>query len=105
MHGAYQLSLGSEAYITRNPGEKTRLGDDDRIVIPPGQFGLLVTKEVVAVPNDARAFMSIESTTNLQGLVNVSRFHVDPAYRNTLTFAVYNAGPQNIYLDQASRRS
>jgi len=100
MRGAYELSVGPEAYITSNTGERTKLGDGERIVIPPGQFGLLVTKETVAVPNDAMAFLSIKSTTKLQGLVNVSGFHVDPGYKNTLKFAVYNAGPQGIYLDQ-----
>jgi dCTP deaminase len=100
MRGAYELSVGSEAYITSSSGEKTKLAEGERIVIPPGQFGLLVTKETVAVPKDAMAFLSIKSTTKLQGLVNVSGFHVDPGYNNTLKFAVYNAGPQNIYLDQ-----
>jgi len=100
MRGAYELSVGPEAYITSTTGEKTKLEDGDRIIIPPGQFGLLVTAEVVSVPNDAMAFLSIKSTTKLQGLVNVSGFHVDPGYKNTLKFAVYNAGPQSIYLDQ-----
>jgi dCTP deaminase len=45
-------------------------------------------------------FLSIKATTKLQGLVNVSGFHVDPGYKSTLKFAVYNAGPQSIYLDQ-----
>ena len=100
MRGAYELSIGAEAYITSNTGEKTKLGDGERIVIPPGQFGLLVTRETVSVPSDAMAFLSIKSTTKLQGLVNVSGFHVDPGYNNTLKFAVYNAGPQSIFLDQ-----
>jgi dCTP deaminase len=100
MRGAYELSAGAEAYITSKSGEKTKLGDGERIVIPPGQFGLLVSKETVSVPSDAMAFLSIKSTTKMQGLINVSGFHVDPGYSNTLKFAVYNAGSQNIYLDQ-----
>lgn len=100
MRGAYELRVGAQAYITSNTGERTKLSDGERIVIPPGQFGLLVTKETVRVPNDAMAFLSIKSTTKLQGLVNVSGFHVDPGYNNTLKFAVYNAGPQKIYIDQ-----
>jgi dCTP deaminase len=100
MRGAYELSAGSEAYVTSKSGENTKLGDGERIIIPPGQFGLLLTKETVTVPSDAIAFISIKSTTKLQGLVNVSGFHVDPGYSNTLKFAVYNAGPQNIFIDQ-----
>src|SRR5262245_61631468 len=45
MRGAYELSVGPEAYVTCNSGEKTALGGGERILIPPGQFGLLVTKE------------------------------------------------------------
>jgi dCTP deaminase len=100
MRGAYELSVGPEAYVTSKSGAKSRLSDGERIIIPPGQFGLLVTSETVAVPADALAFLSIKSTTKLQGLVNVSGFHVDPGYKNTLKFAVYNAGAQDIYLDQ-----
>ncbi len=100
MRGAYELSVGAEAYITSSDGERTQLSPGERIIIPPGQFGLLVSKEVVAVPADSMAFISIKSTTKLQGLVNVSGFHVDSGYKNTLKFAVYNAGPQKIYLDQ-----
>ena len=100
MRGAYELSVGPEAYVTSKSGEKTRLAEGERVVIPPGQFGLLVTLETVSVPKDAMAFLSMKFTTKLQGLINVSGFHVDPGYNNTLKFAVYNAGSQNIYLDQ-----
>jgi dCTP deaminase len=97
---AYELSVGGQAYITSNPGDKTKLGDSDKIVIPPGQFGLLVTKETVTVPDNAIAFISIRATIKFQGLINVSGFHVDPGYKRPLKFAVYNAGSQAIILDQ-----
>jgi hypothetical protein len=35
----------------------------------------------------------------LRGLVNVSGFHVDPGYKDSLKFAVYNAGSKDIVLD------
>ncbi len=100
MHGAYELSVGSEAFVTSNPSNKTRVGHGEKIVIPPGQFGLLVTKETITIPNNAIAFISMKATTKFKGLVNVSGFHVDPGYKNTLKFAVYNAGSQRIVLDQ-----
>ena len=100
MRCAYELSVGSEAFITSNPSNKTRIGDGEKIVIPPGQFGLLVTKETISIPENAIAFISIKATTKFKGLVNVSGFHVDPGYKNTLKFAVYNAGSQKIVLDQ-----
>ena len=49
--------------------------------IPPGQFAFLLTEEVVSVPPDALAFISIRAKTKFRGLVNVSGFHVDPGYQ------------------------
>jgi dCTP deaminase len=72
---------------------------DTPITIPAGQFGLLITREVVTVPNKAIAFISIRAGTKFRGLVNVSGFHVDPGYNDRLMFSVYNAGSRDIALD------
>ena len=69
-------------------------------MIPPGQFGLLVTQETVRIPANAIAFISIRAGIKFRGLINVSGFHVDPGYYGQLRFAVYNAGSQKIVLDQ-----
>jgi len=97
-HGAYELSVGGEAYIT-SEGRKAKVAPDTPVKIPPGQFGLLITREVVAVPKKAIAFISIRAGTKFRGLVNVSGFHVDPGYSDRLMFSVYNAGCQDIVLD------
>lgn len=100
---AYELGVGSEAYITSKTDDQTHLGENAKITIPPGQFGLLVTKEVIFVPNNAIGFISIRAGIKFQGLVNVSGFHVDPGFRGPLKFAVYNAGSKDITLDQDER--
>lgn len=100
-HGAYDLSLGPEVFVSTKPeGTKQKLDTDEQITIPPGQFGLLLTEEVVAVPNNAIGFISIKFGIKMQGLVNVSGFHVDPGFKGRLKFAVYNAGSQNIPLSR-----
>ncbi len=93
---AYELGVGGEAFITSKPGESSRLGPGERVEIPPGQFGLLVTHEVVAVPADAIAFISIRAGVKFRGLVNGSGFHVDPGFKGSLKFAGYNAGSQPV---------
>ncbi len=103
VHAAYEMGVGSEAFITSDTGETTELKKGKKIVIPPGQFGLLVTKETVRIPADVIAFISIRAGTKFRGLINVSGFHVDPGYRGQLQFAVYNAGSQKIVLDQGER--
>lgn len=102
---AYTLAIGPEVYVspsdqTADPTTVTvrRLAPGDAFTIPPGQFAFLLTEEIVSVPADALAFISIRAKTKFRGLVNVSGFHVDPGYRGQLTFAVLNAGPVPIHL-------
>ena len=102
---AYTLAIGSEVYISPNdqtadPTKVTilKLGEEGAFTIPPGQFAFLISEEIVAVPSNALAFISIRAKSKFRGLVNVSGFHVDPGYRGQLTFAVFNAGPVPIHL-------
>ena len=102
---AYTLSIGPEVYVspsdqTADPNTVTvrKLNDGEAFTIPPGQFALLLTEEIVSVPADALAFISIRAKTKFRGLVNVSGFHVDPGYRGQLTFSVFNAGPVSVHL-------
>ena len=100
---AYELGVGPEAFITSRSDDTTHLPVGNKVTIPPGQFGLLITREVVYVPEDTIAFISIRARIKFQGLVNVSGFHVDPGFRGQLTFAVYNAGSKDVVLDQDER--
>ena len=55
VHCAYELAMGPQAVITTKPKlfrKKCRivLADREPVVIPPGQFGLLLTEEKVSVP-------------------------------------------------------
>jgi dCTP deaminase len=102
---AYTLAIGPEVYVSPNdqtadPSTVTvrKLAQGDAFTIPPGQFAFLLTEEIVAIPADAVAFISIRAKIKFRGLVNVSGFHVDPGYRGQLTFAVFNAGPVPIHL-------
>jgi dCTP deaminase len=102
---AYTLAIGPESYVSPNdqaadPTTVTvrPIGEGEGFTIPPGQFAFLLTEEIVSVPADALAFISIRAKTKFRGLVNVSGFHVDPGYRGQLTFAVFNAGPVPVHL-------
>lgn len=99
---AYELSLGDEAYLTdSSTGKKEKLDEKNmQIVIKPGQFALLLTDEVVSIPNDILAFISIKFSQKIKGLINVSGFHVDPGFKGKIIFSVYNAGPTTIVLEK-----
>lgn len=101
-NGAYELSLGSEVYLTDSKSGKVEIlneGNNRQIDINPGQFALLLTKEKVSIPKDKIAFISIKAGEKLKGLINVSGFHVDPGFNDHLLFSVYNAGPATIVLN------
>ena len=103
-HGAYQLKFGNEYYLTsESPQKKKILGYKEQLVVPPGQFALLLTSEIVQIPSDCIAFISIRAKYKLRGLINVSGFHVDPGFCGRLKFGVYNAGANNVIVDAQSQ--
>jgi dCTP deaminase len=104
---AYTLAMGREVYVSpsdevEEPQSVTirQLGDGEGFTIPPGQFGFLLTDEIVKIPDDALGFISIKAKIKWRGLINVSGFHVDPCFNGRLIFSVYNAGPVPVHLRQ-----
>jgi dCTP deaminase len=104
---AITMRVGGEVYITPgldqaapNSHTKQILGPSEPIAIPPGQFAFLLTEEVVTIPPEVMGFISIRATFKSKGLVNVSGFHVDPGWKGTLIFAVFNAGPATVHLQR-----
>lgn len=102
---AYTLHMGREVYVSPNdqcedPQSVTvrQLEDKQGFTIPPGQFGFLLTEEIVEIPDDALGFISIKAKIKWRGLLNVSGFHVDPGFKGRLIFSVYNAGPVPVHL-------
>jgi dCTP deaminase len=103
-HGAYELGLGPEAFLTSDLEKRKKiLNEGEQLVLPPGQFGLLLTEEKVTIPNTAIGFISIKAGIKFCGLVNVSGFHVDPGFTGRLKFSVYNAGSQNVVLQRKQK--
>lgn len=102
---AYALGVAGEYALTSDDGggSKRTVTAGEHIVIPPGQFALLLTDEKIFVPPNALAFISIKAKFKLRGLINVSGFHVDPGFRGRLKFAVYNAGAVAIDLKPTQR--
>ncbi|MBB3160100.1 dCTP deaminase [Rhizobium laguerreae] len=102
---AYTLHVGNEVYISvdgspRDENVARKLSRDEHFVIPPGQFGFLLTHEILTIPHDAMALINVKSSIKLSGLVNVSGFHVDPGYHGKLVISVFNAGPKPVVLSE-----
>jgi dCTP deaminase len=109
---AYTLKLGAYTFTTgdgddrkaaleggRTPGV-TNLQPQETMSIQPGQFAFLLTEEIVTVPNNAIAFISVKAGRKLEGMVNVSGFHVDPGWSSRLIFGVLNAGAKPLVLQR-----
>lgn len=93
------LSLGKEVFLSSD--EKIRrLEDHESLVIDPGEFALLTTEEIVNMPADKVAFISLKFSHARKGLINISGFHVDPNFTGRLIFSVYNASPSPTILRQ-----
>jgi dCTP deaminase len=102
---AYTLRMGRQYYLSASEEEintnKIRaLEPGDSVVIPSGQFAVLLSEETVTVPPGVIAFISMKTGLKGRGLVNVSGFHVDPGYSAPLRFSVFNAGPAPISVKQ-----
>ncbi len=104
---AITLRVGDEIYITPSLDQaspsthtKKQLGVGESFAIPPGQFGFILTQEVVSLPRDTMGFISLKATFKMRGLINVSGFHVDPGFNGQLIYSVFNAGPAPVHLQR-----
>lgn len=95
---SYALRVGDEVYRSEERLPDRLSETDPYVIVQPGQFALVKTLEKVKVPAEYVGFISIRSEYKFQGLVNVSGFHVDPAFEGHLIFAVQNVGPNDIRL-------
>ncbi len=97
---AYELGLADQVFRTSDrPAKRRILQKREQLVIPPGQFALLISAEEVRIPPDAIGFISIKAGIKFRGMVNISGFHVDPGFSGRLKFSVYNAGSNPIVLE------
>src|SRR6266545_572880 len=70
---SYELTLGDEVFVTSSKtGTREILKTRGQVVIPPGQFALLLTDESIRLPANVIAFISIKAGVKFRGLVNVS---------------------------------
>ena len=96
---SYDLRLGPDSYVV-GADVPVHLATDKQshLNIAPGQFALLMTYEVLNIPENILCFISLRNSFKMQGLVNISGFHVDPSHQGKLVFAVNNVGPSDIRL-------
>jgi dCTP deaminase len=96
---SYDLRLGAESYIVGSDAPLYLSKEkQEHLTIAPGQFALLTCHEVLCVPENLLGLISLRNSYKMQGLVNISGFHVDPTHKGRLVFAVNNVGPSDVRL-------
>jgi len=100
---SYDLRLGDEVYIVGKKAPDKLSQHDPYLNLAPGQFALLTCLEEVSIPDTYMGFITLRNQFKLQGLVNISGFHVDPTYKGKLLFAVQNVGPSDVRLKYKER--
>jgi dCTP deaminase len=95
---SYDLRLGDEVYIVGHRAPDKLTSSKPYVLLAPGQFAILTSHEAIKMPENLIAFIAIRTQFKMQGLVNISGFHVDPSFRGKLLFAVQNVGPADIRL-------
>lgn len=95
---SYDLRLGPEIYIVGEQAPRMLDEEEPYATLSPGQFAILTSHEDIKMPRDLIAFISVRSKFKLEGLVNISGFHVDPSFQGRLRFAVQNVGPSDMRL-------
>jgi dCTP deaminase len=95
---SYDLRLGEEFYVVGKRAPERLSEKQPYISLPPGQFAVLTCYEILNLRENIMAFITLRNRFKMQGLVNVSGFHVDPTFKGRLVFAVQNIGPNDIRL-------
>jgi dCTP deaminase len=95
---SYDLRLGKESYLAGESVPRFLTEENPYVSLPPGQFAILTCFEIVDIPRNMMAFISVRSKYKFEGLVNISGFHVDPTFKGVLRFGVQNVGPADILL-------
>ena len=100
---SYDLRLGEEYYIVGKKAPQKLSDKDPYLSLSPGQFAILTCYEKLHMPDDIIGFITLRNQFKMQGVVNVSGFHVDPSFKGRLVFAVQNVGPNDVRLRYKDR--
>jgi dCTP deaminase len=95
---SYDLRLGEEYYLSGKKAPEKLSEKKEYLSLAPGQFAILTCHERLKLPNSVLGLITLRNKFKMQGLVNVSGFHVDPMFKGRLVFAVQNVGPNDIRL-------
>jgi len=93
----YDLRVGDEA-VTTSSTEVRNLVEKGFVIFEPGDFGFVVTKEIVELSPEYVARFGLRSKFARKGLIGITGPQIDPGYRGRLIIGLSNLTPNPISL-------
>lgn len=94
---SYDLRVGAEAFVS-GTDQKIDVANRGLVIIDPGEFAVLVTRERVRCGPQIAGQLGLESKYARQGLTLLSGPQVDPGFDGVLIVRVTNLAPRRITL-------
>jgi dCTP deaminase len=94
---SYDFRLGSGAFAS-STREKVDVSEKGLIVIEPGDFAVVETRERVEFSAQIAALLGLRSEYARQGLLMLSGPQIDPGFRGVLVIRVVNLAPKRVGL-------
>lgn len=94
---SYDFRVGTEAFLS-GADSITDVANKGLVIIEPGEFAIIATKESVKCSARVAAQLGLDSKYARQGLVLLSGPQVDPGFHGVLIVRVTNLAPRRITL-------
>lgn len=94
---SYDARVGRWAFSSSSR-EKVNLGEKGVLVIEPGEFAVLETRETVELNEKTAGQLGLRSEYAQRGLLMLSGPQIDPTFNGILTVRVINLAPKPIAL-------
>ena len=94
---SYDCRVGNEAFVS-GADEIIDVANKGLVIIEPGEFAMLVTRETVRCGPQIAAQLGLDSRYARQGLVLLSGPQIDPGFTGVLIVRVTNLAPRRITL-------
>lgn len=104
---SYDLTVGAEYYIGKSEGatplETQHLRSNQSFTIPPHAVCFILTAEIIHLPADVTAKVSLRMTHIYAGVVLTSQPPFDPGYEGKVVIMLHNLSSAPVHLKSGER--
>jgi dCTP deaminase len=95
---SYDLRVGAQGAVTSNKSGLINIEEKGFLTIEPGDFGIIITHEILTLSNQYAARFGLRSGLARQGLIATTGPQIDPGYTGRLILGLTNLTPKAIVL-------